>query len=73
MKLWPLHRKELIKKLKKIWFKWPYVWWKHDYLKKWNFKLVIPNTNSWKDIAVPIIKAILKQIWIEAKDFLEAN
>jgi predicted RNA binding protein YcfA (HicA-like mRNA interferase family) len=72
MELKPLHRKNLIKKLKTLWFNWPYIWGKHEYLQnKNNFKIVIPNTHSGKDIPVPIIKALLnnfesnkKILWI---------
>ncbi len=73
MKLKPLHRNQLITKLKKLWFDWPYTWSRHDYLKNENnLKIIIPNTHSWKDIPVPILKAIIKQMWIETNDFLEA-
>ena len=72
MKLKPLHRKELIRKIKKLWFQWPFVLWSHDYLiNKSNFKIVIPNTHSWKDIPVPIVSAIIKQLRVERQHFLE--
>lgn len=66
----PLHRKKLIKKLKKLWFEWPFSWWKHQYMMSGNFRLTIPNIHSWKDIPVPIIKAILKQSWVSKDKFL---
>lgn len=72
MRLIPLHRKELIKKLKNLWFKWPLSWGKHDYLvNKDNFKIIIPNTHSWKDIPVPILNAIIRQLNITREDFLK--
>ncbi len=71
MKLKPLHRKQLIKKLKKLWFKWPFIWWKHEYLRKDNFKIIIPNTHSGRDIPVPIIKAIINQLWIDNDFFIK--
>ena len=54
----------------KAWFSWPLIWWKHDYMisKTW-LKVIIPNTHSWKDIPVSIIKAIIKQSWINDLDF----
>lgn len=72
MKLCPLNRKELIKKLKHLWFEWPYIWWKHDFMKKSNFKIIIPNTHSWKDIPVPILSAIIKQTNITKDEFIKA-
>ena len=71
-KIWPLHRKILIKKIKKLWFDWPYIGWKHEYLINLdNFKVIIPNTHSWKDIPIPIINAIIKQLWITKDSFLQ--
>ena len=70
MRLVPLHRKELIKKIKKLWFEWPLIWWNHNYLIKDNFKIIIPNTHSWKDIPIPIISAIIKQLWITREIFI---
>jgi predicted RNA binding protein YcfA (HicA-like mRNA interferase family) len=63
MNLRPLHRKILIKKIKKLWFDWPYIWWNHEYLinKNW-FKIFIPNIHSWKDIPIPLLKAIIRQL-----------
>lgn len=70
IKLKPLHRKELIRKIKKLWFDWPYIWWKHNFLIKDNFKIIIPNTHSWKDIPIPILSAIIKQLWITRDIFI---
>lgn len=67
----PISRKELIRKLKKLWFEWPYIWWKHEYLKKWNYKITIPNIHSWKELWKPIIAQICKEIWIETKKFMD--
>jgi predicted RNA binding protein YcfA (HicA-like mRNA interferase family) len=72
MKLKPLHRKELIRKIKKLGFDGPFIWGNHDYLiNKNNFKIVIPNTHSWKDIPVPIISAIIKQLNVSRNIFIE--
>ncbi len=71
MILKPIHRKILIKKIKNLWFDWPYIWWKHEYLiNKNGFKIIIPNTHSWKDIPIPILKAIISQLNIDTKTFL---
>ena len=70
-KLKPLTRKELIDKLLKLWFNWPYSWWKHQYMKnKNNFKITIPNLHSWKVLWKPIISKICKEIWINKDDFI---
>ena len=72
MKLKPLHRRNLIKKIKKLWFKWPLVWGNHEYLinDDW-FKIFIPNAHSWKDIPIPLLKAIIKQLGITLEKFLD--
>ena len=69
-KLTPLKRSIFIKKLIKLGFDWPYIWWKHEYLKKWNYKITIPNIHSWKDLWKPIISKICKEIWISITDFM---
>lgn len=56
--------------MKKLWFDWPYIWWKHDYLKKDKFKIIIPNIHWWKDIPIPIVKAIINQLWVEKDLFM---
>jgi len=72
MKLWPLHRRVLIKKLINLWYKWPKIWWNHEYLiNNNNHRIVIPNTHSWKDISIPILNAIIRQLWITRDKFLE--
>lgn len=48
------------------------MWWKHEYLvNKNNFKIIIPNTHSWKDIPIPILKTIIRQLDIDIKTFLD--
>lgn len=65
-----ISRKELIKKIKNLWFSGPFISWKHEYMiNDSGFKIVIPNIHSGKDIGVDLLKAISKQLWIEREDF----
>ncbi|MEA2065417.1 MAG: type II toxin-antitoxin system HicA family toxin [Patescibacteria group bacterium] len=66
----PLQRKILIKKLRKLGFTGPFPATRHEYLMKANHKIFIPNTHGNKDIGIPIIKEILKQLGINRDDFL---
>jgi hypothetical protein len=67
----PISRKILMKKLKILWFEWPFIWWKHEVFKKWSIKIPIPNIHSWKEISKPIISRICKEIWIPSSDFMD--
>ncbi len=67
----PLKRGIFIKKLIKLWFDWPFIWWKHEYLKKWNYKITIPNIHSGKELWKPIISKICKEIWISINEFMD--
>ena len=68
----PLSRKELINKLRKLWFDWPYIWWKHEYMKNDdNFKITLPNLHSWKVLWKPIISKICKEILVDKYSFMD--
>lgn len=68
----PISRKELINKLKELWFDWPYIWWKHEYMKnKDNFKITLPKLHSWRFLWKPIILKICREIWIDKIFFMD--
>ncbi len=58
-----------VKKLKKLWFEWPFSWWKHLFMSKWDFDFTIPNRHSNKDIWVSLLTRLLKQIWISVDEW----
>ena len=66
----PLQRKILIKKLRKLGFICPFPATRHEYLIKASHKIFIPNTHGNKDIGIPIIKEIIKQLGISRDNFL---
>ncbi len=70
VRLAPLKRNVLIKKLRKLGFEGPYIATRHEYMIKNGQKVFIPNPHK-KDIGVPLVKRIIKQIGISRKDFLE--
>ena len=65
-----LKRKILIRKLKKLNFEGPYTATRHEYMIKDAQKIFLPNPHG-KDIGVPLIRRIVKQIDVSRKDFLE--
>ncbi len=60
-KINPISHTNFVKKLRKLWFDWPFSWWKHLFMSKWDLDLTIPNTHSNKDIGVWLLSRILKQ------------
>ena len=69
-KLKPINRNQLVRKLKKIGRQGPFSWWNHEYMiKDWK-RLIIPNVHWWKDIPVWVLKAIIRQMWIDREKFI---
>lgn len=68
-KVSPCSRADLIRKLKKLGFEGPFAGGKHDYMKRENFRLTIPNPHN-KDIDSVLIKEILRQANISVKEWL---
>ena len=62
-KVTPLNFREVSKKLKAVWYKWPIPWWKHMHM--YNGTQVIPvPSHWWKDVSQGVILSIINQIWI---------
>ncbi len=68
-KLKPISHLNFIKKLRKRGFEWPYSWWKHLFMSKWDLDLTIPNKHSNQDIWVWLLSRILKQAKISVDDW----
>jgi len=66
----PLSRRILIKKLRKLDFSGPYSATRHQYLERNKEKVFIPNPHG-KEIGLPIIKQIVRQIGISNQEFLD--
>ncbi len=64
----PVSRRILIKKLRKLGFEGLFAAPRHQYMKRGNQKIFIPNPHG-KDIGVPLLKRIIKQVRISEKDF----
>ena len=70
-KIKPISRKELISKLKSLNFEGPFIATKHQYMIKGKHKLFIPNPHGGKDIGIPLLKKIVRQIGISQHKFNE--
>ncbi len=57
-----ISRRELINKFKKLGYEGPFSGGKHQFMKKGNQKVRIPNPHGSKDISLNLLKEILKQI-----------
>lgn len=66
----PLPRRILIKKLRKLGFSGPYPATRHEFMKRGNEKIFIPNPHG-KDIGLPIIKNIIHQLKISNQEFID--
>ncbi len=69
-KIKPLARKVLIRKLAKLGFSGPYVASRHQFMISNSKKIFVPNPHK-KDIDIPILMAIIKQIGIDKDAFVD--
>ena len=67
----PISRKELISKLKTFGFDGPFRATKHQYVIKGKHKIFIPNPHGGKDIGIPLLKKIIRQIGITRDEFIK--
>jgi len=67
----PISRKELIAKLNALGFKGPFRATKHQYVLKGRHKIFIPNPHKGKDIGIPLLKKIIRQLGIKESEFME--
>jgi predicted RNA binding protein YcfA (HicA-like mRNA interferase family) len=70
-KIPPCTRLEFVRKLRKLGFDGPFPGGKHDYMKRENFRLIIPNPHG-KEIDSVLVKEILKQGNISQEDWLKS-
>ena len=66
----PISRKELISKLKALGFEGPFRATRHQYMIKGKHKIFVPNPHGGKDIGIPLIKKIMRQLGIEQDEFI---
>ena len=65
----PLKPTEIIRKLKKLWFEWPFPWWKHVHMIKGDLVIPVPF-HWWKELWVWLMSTIITEIWISRDERL---
>jgi len=73
MKLSPLSRQDLIRRLRALGWDGPYSGAKHQHMTKGNIQLTIPNPHGRKDIGVNLLKIILSEAGISRDEWLNAR
>jgi predicted RNA binding protein YcfA (HicA-like mRNA interferase family) len=68
-KLSPISRRILIKKLKSLKFSGPHAGTRHQFMTKGEHVIIIPNPHG-KDIGIPLLKQIIKQVGINKDKFI---
>ena len=71
-KISPISRADLISKVKSMGFEGPFRATKHQYMIKGRHKIFIPNPHGGKDIGVPLLKKIIKQLGISQDVFINS-
>ncbi|MFA0751336.1 MAG: hypothetical protein SLRJCFUN_001739 [Candidatus Fervidibacter sp.] len=67
----PVSRRELIRKLRRLGFEGPFSGKKHEYMRKGNIRIIIPNPHG-RDIGTVLLRQILKQAGISIEEWLKA-
>lgn len=70
MKLTPVSRQELIRRLRSLGWSGPYVGGKHQHMVKGNVQLTVPNPHHRKDIGVQLLKLVLNEAGISREEWL---
>jgi predicted RNA binding protein YcfA (HicA-like mRNA interferase family) len=65
----PLSRKELIDKLRILGFEGPFRATRHQYMIKGKHKIFIPNPHGGKDIGIPLLNKIIRQLGVTNEEF----
>ena len=72
MKLSPVTRQELIRRLRTLGWSGPYSGTKHQHMVKGEIQLTIPNPHG-KDIGVNLLKILLNEAEISREEWLNAR
>ena len=73
MKLSPVRRQELIRRLRLLGWSGPYSGGKHQHMTKGNIQLTVPNPHHRKDIGINLLKLILDEAEISRDEWLNAR
>jgi predicted RNA binding protein YcfA (HicA-like mRNA interferase family) len=68
-KILPLNFREVVSKLSKLWYEWPFYWGKHPIMKKNGNRIPVPK-HGGKNVSQGVISCIIDQVWVS---ILERN
>ncbi|MBM3238383.1 type II toxin-antitoxin system HicA family toxin [Candidatus Poribacteria bacterium] len=67
----PLKRRQFIRKLRCLGFNGPYPGGRHQYMRRGQFKIRVPNPHDSKEVGIPIIRETLNQLGISEEQWNE--
>ena len=73
MKLTPVTRQELVRRLRNLGWNGPFSGGKHQHMVKGAVQLTIPNPHHRKDIGVQLLKIVLNEAGISRDEWLSAR
>jgi len=73
MKLSPVNRQALIRRLRSLGWSGPYSGGKHQHMVKGLVQLTIPNPHHRKDIGVQLLKLVLEEAGISRDEWLNVR
>ena len=73
MKLTPVTRQELVRRLRNLGWTGPYSGGKHQHMINGNIQLTVPNPHHRKVIGVQLLKLVLNEAGISREDWFSAQ
>ena len=73
MRLAPVSRSDLIRRLRSLGWSGPYAGAKHQHMVKEDIQLTIPNPHGGREIGVNLLKLILNEAGISRDEWLSAR
>lgn len=73
MKLSPISRADLIRRLRSLGWSGPYSGTKHQHMVKEEMQLTIPNPHGRKDIGINLLKLLLSEAGISREEWLSGR
>lgn len=73
MKLTPITRSDLIRRLRSLGWSGPYAGTKHQHMVKGAIQLTIPNPHGGREIGVNLLKILLNEAGISRDEWLNAR
>ena len=73
MRLVPVSRQDLIRRLRSLGWSGPYSGTKHQHMVKGDIQLTIPNPHGGREIGVNLLKMLLNEAGISRDEWLNAH